>query len=88
MNLVAIACNVPSGLVLESGDTRVVLNGAKQRILLAGMEPSPKDLLPGATGGVDEAWFDQWCSDHADSNIVTQKRIWKMTPTSVKDTHA
>ena len=52
---------------------RVVLNGAKQSAI------SPKGPTPGVTGGVDEAFFDAWCADHADSTVVTQKLIWKMT---------
>jgi hypothetical protein len=72
-NLVSIASKLPHALVLESGDARVVLNGAKQTAI------SPKGPTPGVTGGVDEALFDAWCAEHADSTIVTQKLIWKMT---------
>lgn len=70
--LICIANSLPYALVLESGDASVTLNPAKQHAM------SPKNPELGVTGGVDEALYDAWCADNADSDIVANKLIWKM----------
>lgn len=91
MAYVAVGCKLSNGLVLESGYSivngnvarlpeykRVRLAGANKSRLISGITKAPLHFEPGITENVDEAFFDQWCKDHSDSNIVKNKLIWKM----------
>jgi hypothetical protein len=90
MSTVTIGCKLPNGLVIESGYTfasgaciklpnykRVMLNGANST-KPASVLVAPKEFTPGITENVDEAFFDKWVADHAESNIVKNGLIFKM----------
>lgn len=78
-----------SGYSIENGNVvrlatykRVVLAGANAAIMRLAAETqqvpvSPKNARAGITINVDEAFYDKWVKDHADSNIVRNKQIWK-----------
>jgi hypothetical protein len=85
-----VGCKLVNGIILESGYSvvdgnvvrlpeykRVRLAGTNQSRLLSGVTNAPLHLTPGITENVDEDFFDKWCIDHADSNIVKNKLIWK-----------
>jgi hypothetical protein len=62
---------------------RVQLAGANQSTLqIAEQNPgialvSRPHFRAGITINVDEAFYDKWVKDHADSNIVKNRQIWK-----------
>ena len=74
---------VNSTVVRTPSYKRVVLAGANQAARqLAAENPgmmlvSRPHMRAGITINVDEAFFDKWVADHADSNIVRNKMIWK-----------
>lgn len=80
---------IESGYTVKNGNLarladykRVVLAGANKQILAFASQSeqvpvSPKHLRAGITVNVDEAFFDKWVKDHADSHIVRNKLIWK-----------
>jgi hypothetical protein len=63
---------------------RVILAGANQKTMrLARENPgvamvSHPQMRVGVTENVDEAFFDKWVADHAQSNIVRNGLIFKM----------
>lgn len=91
-NRISVGCKLPQGLILEMGYSieggnvvqgpdyqRVALNGASQHSTIVGTlrSPSPTDLRPGITNGVDEELFDAWVKQHANTNIVKNGLIFK-----------
>jgi hypothetical protein len=73
-----------NGAVVRSPEyKRVKLAGSNQSTLqLAAQNPgltvvSRPHFRAGITINVDEAFFDKWVKDHADSNIVKNRQIWK-----------
>lgn len=92
MATVTVGCKLVNGLILESGYTvvngnvarlenykRLRLHGANQGRIISEQTKAPLHFEPGITENVDEAFFDKWCKDHKDSNIVRNKLIWKVT---------
>lgn len=102
MALISVGCKLPQGLLLESGykvhegnlvrgaDYKSVkLAGANQHSidLGSGMRtPAPRDLVPGITNNVDEAFFDAWVAAHKDTNIVRNGLVFKAK--SAAEAHA
>ena len=102
MPLISVGCKLPQGVILESGykilDGNVIhgadyksvkLNGANQHSqdFGAGLRtPAPRDLVPGITNGVDEAFFDAWVKAHAETNIVRNGLVFKAK--SAAEAHA
>lgn len=56
MPTITVACKLPNGLVLNLGDTKVVLKGARDREAVAGF---------GLTE-VDEGFWSTWTTQHKD----------------------
>jgi hypothetical protein len=92
MALISVGCKLPQGLIMELGYEivpggvnklpeykRVVLAGANQHSVVTGSlrSPSPKDLRPGITNNVDEAFFDAWVEAHKATNIVRNGLVFK-----------
>lgn len=102
MAMISVGCKLMSGILMEMGvsiidgnvtrgpDYKCVkLNGANQhhQVMGAGLQtPAPKELTPGITNNVDEAFFDAWVAAHKDTNIVRNKLVYKAK--SVAEAHA
>ena len=89
---VSVGCKLPNGIILEmdyeivNGNVirgekyqRVELAGANQHSIVTGdlRTPSPKDLRPGITDNVDEAFFDAWMKLHSSLSCVKNGLIFK-----------
>lgn len=101
MKTCTVGCKLQNGLILESGYTvkhgnvvrlaeykRVRIHGANQSRLVNDVVAAPQFFTAGITEGVDEDFFDKWCKDHQDSNIVRNKLIWKEASKADAQAHA
>lgn len=66
MSTVTVGCKLPSGLIIELDEQRVVLNGANSSALVGGF---------GMTE-VNKALFDAWLAKHKDYEPVKQGLVF------------